>query len=335
MMIKKRVDAHLDLAFDVERQRAYGKRKVLETQYLDSLRRGNVGILVSSVFVENMFIPEMALRVALRQVAALKADIGECGEHFAFCVTMAEADGAIEAGKIAILLSLEDCIPIYNDLPLLDIFYDLGVRMVGLSWSRRNWACDGAAFTPQETGAQGGLTEFGIRLVKRCEERKLLIDVSHINERGFYDVVNTAKKPFIASHSNARHFVNSERNLSDQQIRIIAERGGVIGVNAMNFVNCNTDAEESLERVADHIEYMAELGGIGCVGLGFDLNDQILKYIPQDELALIARPCRDLIKGHGEIPKLLAVLGDRGFSEEEIQCIGGENFRRVYREVMD
>lgn len=328
------VDAHLDLAFDIERQRAFGKRKVLDSQYLPSLVAGNVGILVSSVFVENQFVPEMALRVALRQVSALKADIEECGAHFAFCRSVAEADRAVAAGKIAVMLSLEDCIPIYDDLCLLDVFWELGVRMVGLSWSRRNYACDGASFTPAEAGTQGGLTAFGLRLVRRCQERGLLIDVSHVNRRSFYDVAEAAEKPFIASHSNARHFVDTERNLSDDQIRLIARRGGVIGINAMNFITCSTEEEESMDRIADQIQYMAEIGGVQCVGLGFDLNDRILKYIPQDELNLLSRPPRDLLAGHEDVPELGRKLEKRGFEEKEIRLILGGNFYRVYQEVI-
>lgn len=333
-MTNKTVDAHLDLAFDIERQRAYGKRKVLENEYLSSLKEGNVGILVSSIFVENMFIPEMALRIALRQVSALKADIKESQEYFTFCTSMLEANNAMNEGKIAIMLSFEDCIPIYNDMFLLDVFYDLGVRMVGLSWSRRNYACDGAAFTPTETGTQGGLTEFGVQLIKRCDTLNLLIDVSHINEKGFYDVASMTKKPFIASHSNARHFVDTERNLSDDQIKVIAKRGGVIGINAMNFINCNFEKDENSDRIVDNIEYMAKIGGIECVGLGFDFNNRILKYIPQDELDLISRPCRDLISGHEAIPELGRKLSERGFTEKDINLVMGENFKRVYSNVI-
>ncbi len=324
-------DAHLDLAFDLEKQRAYGKRRVLERDYLEACRRGNVGLIVSSIFVENQYVPEMALRMALRQVSALKADIAECGD-FCFCTSYAQVEQAQGRGQIAVMLSFEDCIPIYNDLSLLPLFHELGVRFMGLSWSRRNYACDGASFRPVEMGTAGGLTEFGVALVRACRSLGMLIDVSHLNERGFWDVAALVEGPFIASHSNAAALVPTERNLSDDQIREIVGRGGFIGMNAMNFLVHERDDCETIAALVDHIDHIVGLGGGDCVGFGFDFNDQILKYIPEDELRLVPRVCRDVVHGHGEVPLVLDELRRRGYREEQVEKIGGGNFLRVLRE---
>lgn len=327
-------DAHLDLAFDLEKQRAYGKTKVLERDYLPGFRAGGVGLVVSSLFVENMFVPEMALRMALRQVSALKADIAECPE-FEFCVTYAQVEEAQARGRIAVMLSFEDCIPLYNDLTLLPLFHELGVRMMGLSWSRRNFACDGSSFSPVDMGTPGGLTQFGVELVKECGRLGMLVDVSHLNERGFWDVAERVDGPFIASHSNAAALMPTQRNLSDDQIREIVARRGYIGINAMNFLVAPEGAEESISALADHIDHIVDLGGGACVGFGFDFNDQILKYIPEEELKLVPRQCRDVLHGHGEIPLLLEELRRRGYREEQIDGIRGGNFMRVLRDALD
>ena len=308
-------DAHLDLAFDLEKQRAYGKTKVLERDYLPGFRAGGVGLVVSSLFVENMFVPEMALRMALRQVSALKADIAECPE-FEFCVTYAQVEEAQARGRIAVMFSFDDCIPLYNDLTLLPLFH-------------------GSSFSPVDLGTPGGLTQVGVELVKECGRLGMLVDVSHLNERGFWDVAERVDGPFIASHSNAAALMPTQRNLSDDQIREIVARRGYIGINAMNFLVAPEGAEESISALADHIDHIVYLGGGACVGFGFDFNDQILKYIPEEELKLVPRQCRDVLHGHGEIPLLLEELRRRGYREEQIDGIRGGNFMRVLHDTLD
>ena len=328
-------DAHLDLAFDLEKQRAYGKRAVLNRDYLPFFQAGGLTLVVSSIFVENLFVPEMALRMALRQIAALKADIADCADHFSFCVTHRDVEEANRQGKIAVMLSFEDCIPLYQDLSILPLFYELGVRFMGLSWSRRNFACDGSSLGPKEWGTPGGLTGFGIALVRRCRELGMLLDVSHLSPAGFADVLRYTDGPRIASHSNARAIVDTERNLSDDQIRLIAERKGFIGVNAMNFITSPEGMPENAAALAKHVAHIASIGGVECVGFGFDLNDQILKYIPQDELDIVPRKCGDVLHTHAELPLLIEELDRAGFNEKEQSLIAGENYMRLLRENLD
>lgn len=323
-------DAHLDLAFDLEKQRNYGKTQVLNRDYLDACRRGGVELIVSSIFVENQYVPEMALRMALRQISALKADIAEC-DDFCFCTTYEQIESAHLQGKIAIMLSFEDCMPLYNDLSLLPLFHELGVRLMGLCWSRRNFACDGSSFRPIDMGTAGGLTGFGVELLRECERLGILVDVSHLNKQGFWDVAQRVKGPFIASHSNCAALVPTERNLSDDQIEEIIGRKGFIGMNAMNFLISDEDATAGIPALADHIDHILALGGEDCVGFGFDFNDQILKYIPEDELKLTPRPCFDVVHGHGEVPAVLDELRRRGYSEAQLEKIAGGNFLRVLK----
>lgn len=328
-------DGHLDLAFDLEKQRTYGKRAVLNRDYLPSFQAAGITLVVSSIFVENLFVPEMALRMALRQIAALKADIADCEDHFCFCVTYRDVEQANQQDRIAVMLSFEDCIPLYQDLSLLPLFYELGVRFMGLSWSRRNFACDGASLSPREWGTPGGLTEFGIALVRRCVEMGILLDVSHLSPTGFADVLRYTDAPLIASHSNARAIVDTERNLDDDQVRLIAGRKGFIGVNAMNFVTSPEGMPENVAALAKHIAHIASIGGVECVGFGFDLNDQILKYIPQEELDLVPRKCGDVLHTHAELPLLIRELERLGFDKKELALISGQNYMRLLRENLN
>ncbi len=328
-------DAHLDLSFDIEKQRSYGKRAVLDRDYLPSFQKAGLTLVVSSIYVENLFVPEMALRMALRQISALKADIADCSDHFCFCTTFEQIEESNRQGKIAIMLSFEDCMPLYQDLTLLPLFHELGVRFMGLCWSRRNFACDGASLGPREWGTPGGLTEFGIALVRRCVELGILLDVSHLNAVGFTDVFNYTDRPVIASHSNARAIVDTERNLSDDQIRRIAQRKGFIGVNAMNFITSPEGEPENAAALAKHFAHIASVGGVECVGFGFDLNDQILKYIPQEELDLVPRKCADVLHTHADVLLLLEELAGIGFNRDEIALISGGNYMRLLRDNLN
>lgn len=327
-----RTDAHLDLAFDIEKQRRCGASHILDSDYYPSFKAGGITLVVSSIYIESTFLPEMGLRMAMRQVSALKTDISECSDHFVFCTSYAETVKANATGRIAIMLSFEDCLPIYDDLMLLPVFYELGVRFMGLSWSRRNFACDGAFLTQREHGIPGGLTAFGIELVHRCEQLGIILDVSHINDAGFSDLVKYSSGPIIASHSNSRAIVNLERNLSDRQIRIVSSRNGFIGVNAMNFLVSNEGFSETLSALADHIIHIADIGGIECVGFGFDLNDKILKYVPEHELKSTPRRYFDVLDTHAAIPHLIAELERRGLTHDELCMVAGENYMRLLRD---
>ena len=229
------VDAHFDLTYDLANRRERKEQKVIETRYLKNLRKGGINLVVSAMFIHDLFLPEMGLRRALDQISYLHDELEETPGLFRLCRTAEEARSAGENGEIAIFLSLEGADPLQNDLGLLRIFYELGVRGLGLVWSRRNYAGDGAFFEKTREGKKGGLTPFGVRLVEKAEKLGMFIDVSHLNDEGFWDLMEIASRPVIASHSNCRSLADTMRNLDDEQIRALAKNGGVIGMNSVNM----------------------------------------------------------------------------------------------------
>ena len=210
------VDAHLDLAGEIYNRHLAGEKEVIKNRYLDNFKKGGFNIIVSSLFISDIYLPEMGLRVALGEISALMEDIEHCNGEVVLIKTKEQLEKVVKENKIGIIISFEGLDPIGNDIKLLKVFYELGVRAAGLTWSRRNYVADGCFFNSVEEGKKGGLTNFGVEVVKELEKLNILIDVSHLNDEGFWDVVKFTKKPFIASHSNVRSIKGIMRNLNDE-----------------------------------------------------------------------------------------------------------------------
>lgn len=325
------VDAHFDLTYEVANRRERGQKRIVETDYLQDFRTGGFDLIVSALFIHDFFLPEMGLRRALDQISYLLEEIDESPGQFRLCRTTAEAYAARATGETALFLSLEGADPLQNDIQLLRIFYELGVRGLGLVWSRRNYAGDGAFFKKTREGQKGGLTPFGMQLVEKAEELGMFIDVSHINDEGFWDVINMATRPLIASHSNCREIAGTMRNLSDEQIGAIAENGGVIGMNSVNQFIREGKSDVTIADFIDHVDHIVNIGGIKHVGIGFDLCDSFKNLLQiQDALET-----HDVIKSHAGLGEFTAELLTRGYEDKEIIAILGGNFMRVFSEILD
>ena len=325
------VDTHLDLAGEIYNRYMAGEKEVIKNHYLENFKKGGFNLIVSSLFIDELFLPEMALRIALGQIRALIEDVESCQGEVFLVKNKDELNKAVNENKIGIIVSFEGLEPIGNDIGLLRIFYELGVRAAGLVWSRRNYVADGCSFIPVEEGQRGGLTKFGVNVVKRMEEMNMLIDVSHLNDEGFQDVVKYTNKPFIASHSNSRSIHGNMRNLTDDQIKAIADRKGVIGINAIKNIAGVTDGEAPISKLADHIEYIVNLAGIHHVGYGFDLCNGY--YSSELKFKFAPNNC-DSLSSHAEAVLLTEELLRRGISKEDCKLIIGGNFFRIFNNIL-
>lgn len=325
------VDAHFDLPMDVAFRRERGEQKVVESSYIDEFRQGGVDLIVSAMFVHDYFLPEMGLRKALDQISCLHDEINESPGKFRLCRTVGEARAAKAAGEVGLFLSLEGADPLQNDLGLLRIFYELGVRGLGLVWSRRNYAADGAFFAPVKEGRKGGLTPFGVKLVEKAEQLGMIIDLSHINDEGFFDVMDIVSKPVIASHSNCRALADTKRNLTDEQIEKIAANGGVIGMNSVNMFTNPSKEKVTVADLINHVDHIVKIAGIDHVGIGFDICNGFTDYLQLEEPLL----AYDIIKSHRHLPEFTGALIDRGYSDRDIIAILGGNFLRLYETILD
>ncbi|WP_313340856.1 membrane dipeptidase [Sedimentibacter sp.] len=325
------VDTHLDLAGEIYNRYLAGEKEVIKNRYLENFKNGGFNIIVSSLFMDDIFLPEMGLRVALGQIRALMEDIETCDGEVVLIKSKNQLNHCIRENKIGIILSFEGLDPIGNDIGLLRIFYELGVRAAGLVWSRRNYVADGCSFNSVEEGQRGGLSRFGVKAVKRMEELNMLIDVSHLNDEGFWDILKFTNKPFIASHSNARALHGRMRNLTDEQIKAIAGRNGVIGINAYKNIAGVSDDEDPIKKLADHIEYMVKLVGASHVGYGFDLCNNYY----ESEMKFKFEPFNsDSLSSHADAVLLTEEILKRGISEDDAKLIIGGNFLRVFNDVL-
>ena len=233
-------------------------------------------------------------------------------------------------GRISAMLTLEEGGVVFDDLAMLRNYYRLGVRMITLTWNYPNGIAypnvDGrnnnSFKDTKKINTVDGLTEFGISYVKEMERLGIIIDVSHLSDAGFYDVLKHTTKPFVASHSNARSICDVARNMSDDMILKLAERKGVMGINFYGdfLKQSETGNEHSLiEDMVKHIRYIYNLAGIDVIGLGSDFDGI------SGELE---------IKDASMMQMLVKALQEDGFTQEEIEKICYKNVLRVYKEIL-
>src|SRR5207245_2820980 len=247
-----------------------------------------------------------------------------------------EIEQARAANKIVLVITMEGVEPLGEDLNLLRAFYELGLRSVGLTHARRNAAGSGGIFKPSGS-PRDGLTNFGRDVVRECERLGILVDLAHINPKGFEDIVELTSKPLIVSHTNARKFYDIERNISDEQIKMIGERGGVIGVNS---VLVSPDQETStLDCYVDHVQRIVDLASVDCVGIGFDFFEFIYRQWPESKKKWMAEKLTTPhfipdLTNHSHARNLTRKLIERGFSDDDIEKLLRGNWLRVFKELL-
>jgi membrane dipeptidase len=232
---------------------------------------------------------------------------------------IADLDAARDdAGPPAAVLHLEGAEAIDPELEALETWYAAGLRSLGPVWSRPNAFAHGVPFIfPSSPDTGAGLTAAGRRLVQRCAELGILVDLSHLNEAGFWDVARLDAGPLVASHSAAHALCAASRNLTDAQLDAIGRSGGLVGiVFACLFLRADfgDDADTPLDLIAAHARYVADRIGVEHVALGSDFDGATIPAALGDAAGM---------------PRLLAALAGAGFTRQEIDAIAWENWRRV------
>lgn len=353
------VDTHVDVPYRLEEEWEDVSERTEKGDF-DYPRAvaGGLDAPFMSIYVPASYEEEGAKELADELIDMVEKIAGEHPDKFAVATSPEEVRAVVASGRIALPMGMENGAPIEGDLANLRHFYDRGIRYITLAHSEANHISDSSY---DQERPWGGLSDFGREVVAEMNRLGIMVDVSHISDDAFWDVVEVSEAPVIASHSSARHFTPGfERNMSDDMIRRLAENGGVIQINfgsgflleaaqkqsvAMWTERAAFMEEHGYERdapeveewmrkrseedppifadvsdVADHIDHVVELVGVDHVGLGSDF-DGVGDSLPTE------------LKDVSAYPNLIRELLERGYSEEDIAKIAGENLMRVWTEV--
>lgn len=324
-------DAHGDIWYDVVSHSMKGERDIFRKYQLPKFQKGGVFGGTFVMWIDPPYDEDPPKRIkeiekAVRQELIDAADILNIVKRFE------DFEKGTGAGKINVLMGLEGLSYIGEDIDQINYYYDeFSVRTMMLTWNEENALGSG---WPGDKNR--GLTAKGKEAVKRMNELGIVLDVSHLNDRGFWDVLSLSDgHPVIASHSNARSLADHGRNLSDDMIKALAETGGVMGMNRLDAFISADESRHTVEGLADHVDYIVDLVGIDHVGCGFDFED----YITQEALSKngvdVENPAgtKGLISA-ADACNFIETLRKRGYSEEDLEKIAYKNFYRVYEQVL-
>lgn len=310
------VDGHCDtLGTVVQKERRLGKRSAQGQFDLMRALEGGLTAQLMAICYEPAW-PGSCIRQTLQFIDALHEEIEAFSDLALLALSEDDILRAKRLGKVAMILSLEGAEGLEGDLGVLRLCHRLGLRVLGITWNRRNEAADGIG----ELRTGGGLTCFGVDLVKECERLGIVLDVAHMAPPGVADLLELTDTPVVATHANCYDLWPHPRNLTDSQLEAIARTGGVVGVTPVPPFLGSDEMHSHLSALLDHIDHMVSVMGEDGVGLGMDFDGV-------GEMRTVG------IEDVSKLPNLTRGLIDRGYTAKGIRKILGGNFLRVFHEV--
>jgi len=308
------VDAHTDT---LTKLIATGENIYSNSLNLDIKRMKKRGKYVQffAAFISPEYYGGRAMKRAIELIDKFYEQWKTYKDDMMLCCNYNDIVTSLNENKVAAILSIEGGEALQGSLAALRMFYKLGVRSICLTWNNRNEIADGVA----EGITGGGLTNFGREVVREMNRLGMLIDLSHISERGFWDVITLSQQPVILSHSNARAVLNHRRNVTDEQIKAVKENGGVIGINLYPYF-LNQAGVHSVSDAIRHIEHIISIAGEDHVGIGADFDQM--------------EPVFDGIDGVKYIENIIEELLKMNYTTDIVSKIAGGNFLRVIKQVM-
>lgn len=321
-------DGHSDLLIAISKQRQQGHKNVFKSFYYDQYK---ASLVSGSIFVLWADPPNDASpKKRIDQLLSVALSEIEDSQGLIRLITKFSDLDITDTTHFQVLLGMEGLSHLKNDVSLLDYYYSKGVRHASLTWNEVNEFATSVLGDPNR-----GLTSSGIDVVRRMEQLGMVVDVSHLNEKSFWDVANHTQKPFIASHSNARSICDHKRNLTDAQLKAVSASGGLVGLNCYgDFVNTKKNLQ-TLEGMSIQITHLLKLIGPDHIAFGFDFCD----YLETDTLGSFSDNPLDQpgIKGLNsisEVKNLIHLLYDMGIPENDIHKITHLNYQRFLREIL-
>jgi membrane dipeptidase len=326
-------DAHVDILLELaHREHKLGETDVFARTWLPLLEAGGVGLQVCPVFVDLELQPEGSLREALRQVTALVHAVAEGPDGLLQVRSRADLDVVESGERTGLMLALEGVEPFGYEVATADLFWELGLRMAGLTWNRRNPFADGAA-------EAGGLSRLGRSLLARFAELGVILDLAHASEQLFRECIESYEGRVCVTHAGCRAVNETPRNLSDEQLRELAARDGIFGL--MIHPLAIDPVTPTIERVIDHLEHAASVIGPERVCLGGDwikrLHELMPAPAPPDGLmppGLSEGTTIAGLEGPEDYPALIDALRARGWEGERLDGLLSRNLLRFLRESL-
>jgi len=324
----KVIDLHCDTLMGLNKARRHGIEKTFGKNDLhvdlEKLKAGEYLLQCFAAFTDARKSPSSPLLEVLQEIDLFHEIMKEFKDHLAPVLSFADIERNRKEGKISALLTIEDGGVTEGDLSVLRMVHRLGVRMITLTWNYENpIGYPASDFDKKVRSTHKGLKEEGLAFLFEMERLGIMVDVSHLSDEGFYDVARHGKKPFLASHSDARRLCNHPRNLTDDMLKVLAEKGGLVGMNYyLGFLNQDRDRlheRGTAETVADHMEHIRKVAGIDVIALGSDF-DGIEETLDLTDAS--------------KMPLLVTVLERRGFKASEIENIFSQNALRFFRELL-
>jgi membrane dipeptidase len=331
-------DAHVDLLLEVAARRTNGEENPFARHWLPALRAGGVRLQICPIYVGGDLVPDGALRSALRLAGAFHDAMRQSPGSVFQVSSVSGLDEAKSGERVGLMLSLEGTEALGSSPELIDAFWALGVRMVGLTWARRNAVADGSG-----EPSPGGLSTLGVELVDRLLALGCAVDLAHASEQTFADVLDRAGggAALIVSHTCCRAIRDTPRNTSDDQLQAIAARDGLVGIMAL--ASAVDPARHDLERYLDHVEHAVSVAGASHVCVGGDFMAQLVRtgtvQITSRELATLppgfepGTPITGL-EGPQDYPAVADGLRRRGHGEETVAALLHGNLVRFLRRAL-
>lgn len=291
----------------------------------------NFAMFIDSAKYENPYI------TAKEMISCYYKQLKLCNDYISPVKKYSDISNNRKINKISALLTIEDSTCFMDGGNHIDEFYDLGVRMTTLTWNYRNFVgypnfdfSPYIALSPNELkdvspdfitpNTINGITTEGIEFIHALEEKGIIIDVSHGSDKLFFDVLNNTSKPFVLSHSNSRYVCNHVRNATDEMIKALADRGGIIGINfCPDFINNAPNSIAYVSSIAKHIEHIYNIGGSEVLALGTDFDGISGRYEIED--------CSQMYL-------LVNELNNKNLSNSFIEKIMFKNVLRLYKEML-
>jgi membrane dipeptidase len=311
------IDSHCDTVHYFTGEKGdydFAKKNTLGHLDIPRMEEGGIKVQFFALYIEPEYKPSGALKRCLQLLNFYFQTTEPSQDRLETVYTFNDLERINKDGKVAAVITIEGGEALEGDIGVLRMLFRLGIRGLGLTWNQRNDIADGIG----EKEANGGLTIFGKKVIREMNDLGMIIDLAHIAEKGFHDVLSLTDSPIIVSHANSRTLCGHPRNLTDQQLKLLQQNGGVIG---LSFYPVFIDGiEPSFEKLLDHFEHIANLIGVEHLGIGSDY-DGIQSAV-------------EGLKDVSFLPSLTEGLLSRGFKEEDIGKILYENYFRVMKKIL-